>query len=276
MTAPFLRWAGSKKQLLESLVAYWPGDRARYVEPFAGSARLYFRLAPRDAVLGDINTGLIEVYEVVRDDPEQLWYVLDQWKSGPEEYYRLRQVDPDHLDPISRAARFIYLNRYCFNGLYRTNRRGYFNVPYGGHPSSRLPTLQELTAAGSLLTGATLVAGDFGEVLGMVNRGDFVYLDPPFSVRNRRVFRQYDPASFGHSDLSRMRDALKHIDDVGAIFLLSYADSEEGLDLASGYHHCVVSTQRHIAGFARHRRIANELLITNVEDSAVARPDGKA
>ena len=263
MAAPFLRWAGSKKQLLERLVAYWPGHQARYIEPFAGSARLFFRLEPREAILGDINTGLVEVYQVVRDDPGTLFKVMSTWETGPEEYYRLRGVRPNSLDLPARAARFIYLNRYCFNGLYRTNRRGHFNVPYGGHPSSRLPTLQELKDAGSLLSRATLVAADFGQVIEMVNPGDFVYLDPPFSVRNRRVFRQYDPASFGHSDLSRMRKALEHIDAIGATFLLSYAKSDEGSTLARGYHRRVVSAHRHIAGFARHRSTASELLVTN-------------
>ena len=267
---PFLRWAGSKKQLVQHLISYWPGGDARYVEPFAGSARLFFRLEPHSALLGDINSGLIEAYQVVRDRPHELHRALVEWANEEGEYYRVRALDPAMMTQTTRVARFIYLNRFCFNGLYRTNRAGRFNVPYGGHKSGRLPSLGALDEASVLLERAELIAGDFASVLRRVEKGDFVYLDPPFSVQSRRVFREYGPASFGPTDLLRMRAALQDLDRLGATFLLSYAESDEGEELASGFHSCRVTTKRHIAGFVASRRSATELLVTNSPQGNVA------
>ena len=263
MAKPFLRWAGSKQQLVKSLASYWPGGDTRYVEPFAGSARLFFEIEPRSAILGDINAGLIEMYKIVRDHPVKLHAALKNWANDEKQYYRVRAKDPGVLDNMQRAARFVYLNRFCFNGLYRTNEKGQFNVPYGGAKSGRLPSLAELESASALLSRAKLVSADFARVLRHVAKGDFGYLDPPYSVQSRRVFREYDPASFGPSDLKRMRSTLKKLNKLGVSFLLSYADSAEGEALAVGFRSTRVKTRRHIAGFTGNRRVANELVITN-------------
>lgn len=260
---PFLRWAGSKRQLVGRLAEYWPGGGAKYIEPFAGSAHLFFELEPGSAVLGDINSALIEVYEVVRDKPLWLHDALSNWANEESEYYRVRALDPNTLDRTARAARLVYLNRFCYNGLYRTNGDGLFNVPYGGRKSGQLPTMVELERASKVLSRAKLIPGDFEIALQEAGPGDFVYLDPPFSVENRRVFREYDPASFGPADLRRLRHALDHLDRLGATFLLSYADSAEGQTLAKGFQHSGVVIRRRIAGFTNSRGAAQELLITN-------------
>ncbi len=270
MAKPFLRWAGSKRQLVGRLAEYWPGGRAKYIEPFAGSAHLFFQIEPRSAVLGDINSALMEVYEVVRDWPLALHEAFNAWANEEEQYYRVRAMDPNTLDKTVRAARLVYLNRFCFNGLYRTNGDGRFNVPYGGKRSGRLPSLVELEDASALLRQVKLVAGDFTTVLQEAGSGDFVYLDPPFSVQSRRVFREYDPASFGPADLKRMRAALVDLDSLGAIFLLSYADCAEGKLLAEGFHRSRVVTRRRIAGITDSRGTANELLVTNADAADLA------
>ena len=182
MTKPILRWAGSKRQLVPHIAAYWPGGSVRYIEPFVGSAGLFFAVQPSYAILGDINAALIETYRMVRDVPEPLHLALKKWINDEAEYYRIRAMEPVDMDPVGRAARFLYLNRFCFNGLYRTNGAGYFNVPYGGNRSGQLPTLRHLRAAGKLLERAKLVSGDFRETLSTVGPNDFVYLDPPFFV----------------------------------------------------------------------------------------------
>ena len=210
--------AGSKRQLVHRLAEYWTDDAVRYVEPFAGSARLFFKLAPESALLGDINSGLIELYQVIRDHPGELHEAMSQWPNQEDEYYRVRAMSPKTLSVITRAARFIYLNRFCFNGLYRTNLSGHFNVPYGGHKSGSLPSLADLEAASRLLAGAELLSADFAVVVARVRAGDFVYLDPPYSVGSHRVFREYDPASFGPADLCRMRSAIEEIDRNGRNF----------------------------------------------------------
>lgn len=264
MADPFLRWAGSKRRLLDRLADYWTGAKARYVEPFAGSACLFFRLEPQSALLGDINKELIDTYRIVRSRPFALHRRLRSWENTSERYYELRAIKPWTLNRTDRAARFIYLNRFCFNGIYRTSRSGQFNVPYGGAKSGAIPTEADLHRASKLLARAELVAGDFARVLDQVRQGDFVYLDPPFSVRARRVFKQYDRSVLGEDDLSRLKEHLSAINEKGATFLLSYADSHEGRTLAKSYASTRVYTRRNIAGFTGHRRKAVELLITNL------------
>ena len=261
---PFLRWAGSKRQLVGRLTAYWPGGTATYIEPFAGSAHLFFDLEPDSAVLADINSNLMEVYEVVRDRPLELHKALKTWSNDEDQYYEVRAMNPSKLAKTVRAARLVYLNRFCFNGLYRTNGDGFFNVPYGGQKSGQLPPLDELEKASKLLAKAELLSGDFANALKAAEAGDFVYLDPPFSVEHRRVFRQYDPDSFGPADLERLRTALDDLSRRSVTFLLSYADSEEGRTLAKGFQWSKVEISRRIAGLTGSRGTAHELLITNM------------
>lgn len=259
----FLRWAGSKRQLIPELSAYWQGSFNRYVEPFCGSATLFFKLAPTSAILGDINAELIETYSQVRKSPLSIAETLKKLRKGRTRYLELRALDPGKMDPAMRAARFIYLNRYCFNGLYRTNLAGRFNVPYGGDRSGNLPSLQELEACASLLQRAKLIAGGFEKTLNMVKRGDFVYMDPPFNVRSKRVFREYNPSAFGSATLEILRQWLERLDRLGATFLVSYAESDEANALAKSFNTKLVTVKRNISGFVEGRVAANELLITN-------------
>lgn len=263
MGKPFLRWAGSKRQLVSSLVNYWTNEHARYVEPFVGSAQLFFKLEPEFAVLGDINEDLILMYETIRNKPTEVHSVFSQWANNEDQYYRIRAIEANGLGEIHRAARFIYLNRFCFNGLYRTNRHGQFNVPYGGHKCGLLPTVDDLTAASRLLKRASLICGDFEATLNDVKNKDFVYLDPPFVTTNKRVFGDYGPKLFQSEDVGRLGEALDRLDKVGATFVLSYADCREGRTLAETFVKRRVRTRRNIAGFANRRKVTNELLITN-------------
>ncbi|MCY4004168.1 MAG: Dam family site-specific DNA-(adenine-N6)-methyltransferase [Rhodospirillales bacterium] len=264
MAKPLLRWAGSKQQLVGELASYWDGNKSRYVEPFAGSARLFFRLEPERALLGDINAGLISTYCEIQRGPEQVHRFFSRWENSSDKYYELRAKDPETLGTAERAARFIYLNRFCFNGLYRTNLRGEFNVPYGGAKTGRLPTLKRLEKIATLLKRATIMCADFVETVAKAEAGDFVYMDPPFSVSERRVFREYDATDFCDTDLVRLRKCLVELDTKGTRFVLSYDDSEEGETLAEGFGIRRVSTRRNIAGFSGSRRVAQELLISNV------------
>ena len=263
MAKPFLRWAGSKRQLVKNMTMYWTGGNARYVEPFAGSARFFFQLEPQSALLGDINSELVSMYETVRTHPSELHQSLSHWPNNKDEYYRVRNLDPKTLNSIDRAARFIYLNRFCFNGLYRTNRAGNFNVPYGGGRSGTIPTENELKDASKLLTRAKFICGDFTRTLEDVKNSDFVYLDPPYTTSERRVFKDYGPRSFGQEDLVRLSEALDYLNEAGATFLLSYADCAEGRLLAHNFRTSKVITKRHIAGFTSSRCEVSELLITN-------------
>jgi len=264
MAHPLFRWAGSKKKLVSALIrSYRAGNAERYIEPFAGSACLFFALEPNHAILGDINADLISTYRVVRRSPHRLHAFLSRLPNNRETYYRMRGHNPASLSQSQRAVRFLYLNRYCFNGLYRTNAAGQFNVPYGGSRTGPLPGLHDLARCSQLLKRAQLVAGDFMIVLERVRADDFVYLDPPYQVRRRRVFRQYHESGFSVVDVERLRKAIQEIDRRDARFLLSYAESVEGRFLAKGFVSKRVKIRRNIAGFAGNRRSAYELLISN-------------
>lgn len=261
---PFLRWAGSKRKLLPVISSLVPRSFERYVEPFAGSACLFFFLNPSKAILGDINPELINAYQQLTINPKKIISSLAKYQDRtPETFYRIRAEQPNSLNPAARAVRFIYLNRLCFNGLYRTNLRGEFNVPYGGLRSGNFPTPEELAAASQVLSKADLMSAPFEQVLAKARPGDFVYLDPPYSISNRRVFNNYASDIFGLNNLKTLRSELLELDRKRIPFLLSYGLSREGLELADGFNtqHAVV--QRQIAGFAKHRRVARELLVTN-------------
>lgn len=259
---PFLRWAGSKRKQLSRLAPFWSQKHRRYIEPFVGSACLFFELAPAVAILGDINPELIETYRVVRDEPERLFKRLCRIRRNAVTYHRFRNLDPNSLDPETRALRFLYLNRNCFNGIYRTNLRGEFNVPMGKRVG-RYFSKEELLKCSALLQKATLVEGDFIQTLEGIEAGDFVYLDPPYAVKSRRIFRQYDKGAFGTSDIPRLSNALAMIVRQKADFLVSYADCSEARRLAAEWYSVRFPVRRHIAGFASRRRDAYEWLISN-------------
>jgi DNA adenine methylase len=259
----FLRWAGSKRQLIPVLLKYWNHDYCRYVEPFAGSASLFFSLSPPRALLGDINIELMATYEQVKHKVEAVLLDLNTMKKGRRNYLRLRALDPLTLTPSMRAARFIYLNRFCFNGLYRTNRDGQYNVPYGGDRSGRIPSNDLLVRCSSSLKRAELAVGSFEVTLEKVKSRDFVYMDPPFSIRAKRVFNEYDASMFGLEDLYHLRKWMIRLDRKNVHFLVSYAESEEADLLRVGFHTEVVVVRRSIAGFTERRKPARELLISN-------------
>jgi DNA adenine methylase len=261
---PFLRWAGSKRRLLPTLKSFWTSKHKRYVEPFAGSACLFFAIRPPKAILGDLNPELIATYLEVK---HRIADVLEELKkltpADREEYLRLRKMDPKTMTDAKRAARFIYLNRYCFNGIYRTNLLGQFNVPYSGVRCGGFPAEEVFKKCSRRLKTARFMRGDFERVLEQVKPGDFVYMDPPFAVRERRVFRQYDPSTFTSEDIERLRGWMEKFNRQGISFVVSYAESAEANILKNGFEYKTVSVRRNIAGFAAHRTASNEIVISN-------------
>jgi DNA adenine methylase len=260
-----LRWAGSKRKLLPVLQLYLgAAPYNRYVEAFAGSAALFFAAEPQCALLNDRNAELILALRFLRKHPRLLHEHVSSLPISRDFYYQLRAVDPRALDPCERAGRFFYLNRYCFNGIYRTNKKGEFNVPFAPIKSGKFPSQDEWVATSNVLQGATLHCEDFeGFLLGNVREGDFVYLDPPYAVSNRRIFSQYSADNFGIGDLERLSVVLRELDSRGARFLVSYAQSPETHILAEGWHVRRTYAQRNVAGFTHHRRKAMEVMISN-------------
>lgn len=263
MTTPFLRWAGSKRQHVPFLRQWWSASEyKRYIEPFAGSAALFFAIAPSRAVLGDLNGELIQTYRAVRDDPAAVHRRLIRFAKGRAAYERLRATRRGH--PAWEAARFIYLNRFCFNGLYRTNLQGEFNVPYGAPKNYHLPNLDQLRACADLLIQARLMHADFRRLSGLIKPGDFVYMDPPYAISSRRVFIEYSSAHFSAKDLDELAVWLEEIDRRGASFIVSYADGHEARNVFRGWKRRRFAVRRNVAGFAGARRDHYELFISNI------------
>lgn len=228
-----------------------------------GSACLFFELKPTNAILADINGDLIRTFETVRDHPTAVSNRLAAIRVGKRSYYAVRKRGLGDLGDLEAAARFIFLNRFCFNGLYRTNTAGIFNVPYGSSGTGRIPTSTELRSAAKALKACEIKQCDFEDTLKQTVAGDFVYLDPPFAVGNRRVFRQYGPSSFGLDDLQRLVAALESLECRGVKFLLSYAACRESAEFFGRWPSRRIFIQRNIAGFATHRRLAGEVLVSN-------------
>ncbi|MBK8466326.1 MAG: Dam family site-specific DNA-(adenine-N6)-methyltransferase [Chloracidobacterium sp.] len=260
---PILRWAGSKRKILADLVMHAPVDYLRYIEPFAGSACLFCALNPPKAVLGDINPELLHCYQVIKEHPRLLARKARSIPNDEPTYYHQRQLNPNDLEPIDRAARFIYLNRYCFNGIYRTNRHGYFNVPRGVKTGS----IQEESIFYRLsvaLRNAELRCGDFSVCLSDITAGDFVYLDPPYAVPGKRDSGEYGVGSFQVADITRLVEALHEIENKGAHFLLSYVECPTLVDLLpKAWNQTRLRVRRHIAGFSQHRTSVIEVLVSN-------------
>jgi len=202
----------------------------------------------------------------VKRDVGRVVECLRRLPKGKNAYYRVRKNDPALLSHNERAARFIYLNRYCFNGLYRTNAAGLFNVPYGDHKGNLKIDESTIIEAATLLSNAQLVCGDFEETLALAQKGDFVYLDPPYVTEKRRVFSEYTPGSFTVADLRRLAASLKRLDRRRVTFIITYAYSAESRELLGEWNTRRVKARRHIAGFAGARRGAYELIATNLSN----------
>jgi len=264
MTVPILRWAGSKKKLLPLLTAATPAQYSRYVEPFAGSAVLYLRLADTPALLGDINPDLIDTYETVRRHPKRIWSKVSAMSTDPMYYYDLRAQDPARLGKLDKAARFVYLNRFCFNGVYRTNLKGEFNVSRGkGHLF--IPEYEVFSTFAEKISNATLFCGDFESVVAQAGTGDFLYLDPPYSLEGRRDRGEYGLGTFKFDDEDRLANAIIAASDRGAKVLLSYSPSKHMLVRLNGWKVKRLNVARNVAGFTSARRSAQEILVSNYD-----------
>lgn len=261
-TNPVLRWAGSKRKLVPLLVSQAPSRFSRYVEPFVGSACLFFAIHPSKAILGDINGELIATYLMIRKHPRLIASASAALKNSSAVYYRIREAIRDEKDPFLRAVYFIYLNRYCFNGVYRTNRNGHFNVPFGQHTGS-MPSTANFYRCSVALRNATLLAGDFRNTIEKVRSGDFVYLDPPYSSCDRPRYGEYGYGSFQPLDLESLVTVMKQLHDKGSSFLVSYSDSPLTRDAFSEYNMEPLRVRRHVAGFAKHRGEVGEIIIKN-------------
>ncbi len=263
---PFVKWAGGKRQILKELISRVPGNFKTYYEPFVGGGALLFELSPPKAVISDLNYELINAYTVVRDRVEELIEDLKSHRNERDYYYRIRSVNPEELDPVKRASRFIYLNRTCYNGLYRVNRRGEFNVPFGSYKNPRICDEDNLRAVSEYLRSndVKILGGDYREVLRSAEEGDFVYLDPPYAPVSRTAgFTDYVAGGFGEEDQIMLREEVRRLTSRGVRVLLSNSDTEFVRELYRGFVVESVSALRAINCRGDSRSDHRELIIRN-------------
>jgi DNA adenine methylase len=267
---PFLKWVGGKGKLRHALTALLPSGVAlmRHVEPFLGGGALFFARAPERALLCDINQDLIATYEVVRDDVSELLSQLARLSRdhGQERYYAVRERYNARKprSPAERAAQFIYLNKTCFNGLFRVNRKGEFNVPMGRYAKPNIADTEVLLAASERLKHVELRCASFECLLSEARPGDFVYMDPPYEPLSRTAnFTSYAQDGFSQEDQARLRDVFRELDRRGAKLMLSNSDVPLIRDLYRGYNVEVVLAPRAVNCDAKNRGPVSEVVIRN-------------
>jgi DNA adenine methylase len=259
---PFLKWAGGKTQLLSEIACLLPTIKGRYIEPFVGGGALFFELEPERALIQDVNLELIDTYRVVRDHVDELIESLGTYKFEKEEYYRVR--DSECYNIVNIAARMIYLNKTCFNGLYRVNSKGKFNVAMGDYKNPVICDAENLRACSRVLQGAEIQWGDFRSVESIVGPGDFVYFDPPYiPVSVTSNFTSYSKDNFPISSHEELLEIFKTLSDKGAYLMLTNSDTTWTRGKYADFHIHEVSAKRSINSKGTSRGKVSELIITN-------------
>ncbi|MFY3705923.1 DNA adenine methylase [Achromobacter dolens] len=257
-----LRWSGSKAKLIPELLRRTPRTFNRYYEPFAGSARLFFELQPKRAVLGDLNKCVIDVYRAIRSDWVGVADALDSIPRTSEAFYLLRSIHPESLDLSHRAARLIFMMKACFNGVYRTNKSGVFNVPMGNRIYS-LPTRDDLRITSLNLTNAVLIDGSFHTTVAECTEGDLVYMDPPYRGVGRYRGEYGYANGFSESHFSSFVTTAIALAKKQVNVMISYQYDEGLVSALPGWYSHPVYARRTISAKASTRGNAKELIITS-------------
>jgi len=272
LIAPFLKWVGGKRQLMPAINVLLPKNYTHYYEPFIGGGALLFDLQPKNAVINDFNQELINVYQTVKDNPEELITDLKTHKNESDYFYVLRALDREdgfnELSNIKKASRIIYLNKTCYNGLYRVNNSGEFNSPFGRYKNPNIVNEITIRAVSKYLNNSdiTIVNKDFEEALKDIKKGSFVYFDPPYHpVSDSSNFTGYVQGGFDMFEQVRLRDLCDKLNKNGVKFLLSNSATQFIEDLYKDYEISYVKANRSINSNATKRGEIDEVLIRNYE-----------
>ncbi|MDR2542793.1 MAG: DNA adenine methylase [Treponema sp.] len=273
---PYLKWAGGKRQLLTEIKKHLPKNINNYIyyEPFVGAGAVFFELQPKKAVINDCNAQLILTYNVIRDNAEELILLLKnhQKKNNEKYFYEIRNIDRDEvkfneLANIEKAARLIFLNKTCFNGLYRVNSQGFFNVPYGKYKNPAICEDIVLRQISNYLSSneITILNNDFEQIITTANKESFIYFDPPYHSPDKTNFTGYQANGFNENEQERLRNVMVKMTDSGIKCLLSNSDTEYIREL---YKNCLfeimpVQAKRTINSDSAGRGTVSELLIKN-------------
>jgi DNA adenine methylase len=265
---PFVKWAGGKGQLLHELIRRIPSKYNRYLEPFIGGGALYFALKPTLSSINDLNGELISCYQIVRDAPDELIKELSGYPYESEFYYRIRALDrsPEfmQLSPLKRAARLIYLNKTCFNGLFRVNSKGQFNVPFGKYSNPTIADSENIRACSKLLKRTIIQSRPFDEFIEGASNGDFIYFDPPYApVSATSDFTSYLADGFGETEQELLAVVCLKLNQLGVKWLVSNSNTSLTRELYRGFRIEEVSATRAINSKASKRGPITELMIRN-------------
>jgi len=274
---PFLKWAGGKTQLLDQFSRLYPHEFAAYHEPFVGSGAVYFHLrslkmngtlngSMTQAYLTDCNGELVNGYRIVQNSVDELILLLTKHKRkhSPDYYYKVRSQELDGLSDVKRAARLIYLNKTCFNGLYRVNRNGQFNVPMGRYKNPAIFDEEKLRVVSQSLQTAHINYSSFKEVLNKATSGDFIYFDPPYHPLSKTSnFTSYTENNFGEQEQRELADAFRELDRKGCKVMLSNSSALFVWKLYEGFKRVRVKAARLINSKAQKRGKISELVILN-------------
>ncbi len=273
---PFVKWAGGKRQIFEEISSRVPAYSGRYFEPFVGGGAVFLGMQPKTLTINDMNSDLIAAYRSIRDDVDSLIEKLKVLKEEhcKERYYEVRAMDrsPDfcNVDDVTRASRFIYLNRTCFNGLFRVNKDGFNNVPMGVYKNPQICDEKTLRAVHEYLCSAdiNILNGDFSDAVSDAKEGDFVYFDPPydvFSTSDNGNFTGYQKGGFDRSEQTRLRDLCVDLDKRGVKFLLSNAATDFIKEIYSeaGFTIEIIQAKRAINSDGAGRGAVDEVLVSN-------------
>lgn len=268
---PVVKWAGGKRQLLDEITSLLPKSISSYCEPFLGGGAVLFSLHPEVAIVNDLNADLITVYKVIKEDVEALISSLKKHENTSEYFYALRNLDRDKvaysaMSAVERASRLIYLNRTCFNGLYRVNSAGEFNTPFGNYDKPKIVNESVLRDVSNYFNSnsVTFYNEDFAATLQRVESQGFVYLDPPYDpLTERGSFTKYNKGGFDRSEQIRLKKCCDDLNARGIKFMLSNSATEFIKDLYKDYDIKIVKAKRTINSNTSKRGAIDEVLIRN-------------
>lgn len=267
---PFIKWAGGKRQLLDALGEYVPAQINTYYEPFVGGGALLFYLLPEKAVINDINKELINTYSFIKSNPDEFMKILSQLDNVPENsfkehYYTVREQYnskiKNNIYDIEMAAMFVFVNKHCFNGLYRVNKQGYFNVPYNNSTSASF-SKENISAISSYLQNTAILNGDFEAACQNAKKGDFVFFDSPYAPLNSSSFDGYTKAGFSEEEHIRLAKLFAELTAKGCKCLLTNHNTGLIQSLYSEYYIEEVNVFRHINSNPS-KRTGKEVIIRN-------------
>lgn len=273
LVSPVLKWVGGKRQLVETFSSLLPKKITSYCEPFIGGGALLFYLQPNHIYINDINKDLILLYSIIKKDVENLINVLGKCKNEPDFFYSIRDLDRDRekyssLSDVEKAARILYLNKTCYNGLYRVNNAGEFNSPFGNYRNPNIVNEPVLRAVSAYFNNATVVFSsvDYIEILAKIQNDTFVYLDPPYDpVSDTSNFTGYSKGGFSRDDQIRLRQCCDDLHKRGVKFMLSNSATSFIKEQYAAYNITVVQAKRAINSVGSRRGDVSEIVVRNYE-----------